>query len=192
MKDFKTAWVVPLIAALAIITVSVSAIAGGAQTNERFGPWKYYAPYYFPKNGCYGICFSPDDFKPVYEDPNPLAPKGVYRPQPLPPIPGGVRKVTAAPPARPEAQRRIMRPMSTPRGQARPVSKPRIPKPSPTVSTPMPPPRQDLQVKPPPRRKLPPTFGKPSARIGPPPRISATPPPGPVAPQNQLRPRGTI
>lgn len=191
MKDFKAAWVVPLIAALAILTMSVSAIAGGAQTNERFGPWKYYAPYYFPKNGCYGICFSPDDFKPVYEDPNPLAPKGVYRPQPLPPIPGGVRKVTAAPPARPAAQRRIMQPMTKPHGQMRPMSKPQTPKQRPTVSTP-PPPRQDLQVKPPPRRKLPPTFGKPSARIGPPPRISATPPPGPVAPQNQLRPRGTI
>ncbi len=47
-----------------------------SHTEERFGPWLYYAPYYFPPDGCcLGHCFSPDEFRPRYEAPNPPQPK---------------------------------------------------------------------------------------------------------------------
>jgi len=47
-----------------------------SHTEERFGPWLYYAPYYFPPDRCcLGYCFSPDDFRPTYESPNPSQPK---------------------------------------------------------------------------------------------------------------------
>lgn len=47
-----------------------------SHTEERFGPWLYYAPYYFPPDGCcLGHCLSPDDFRPTYESPNPPQPK---------------------------------------------------------------------------------------------------------------------
>jgi hypothetical protein len=46
-----------------------------AVPEERFGPWLYYAPYYFPRHGvCKGFCVGPESFGPRYEDPNPLSP----------------------------------------------------------------------------------------------------------------------
>lgn len=71
-------------AALLVLTVVLLATGVAyAQTGERFGPWLYYAPYYFPQGGlCKGYCLSPDDFVPRYEDPNPEAPAPV---RPLPP-----------------------------------------------------------------------------------------------------------
>lgn len=42
---------------------------------ERFGPWLYYAPYYFPRHGaCEGFRFGPESFVPQYETPPPLTP----------------------------------------------------------------------------------------------------------------------
>ena len=64
-----------------------------SQSEERFGPWLYYAPYYFPPDGrCLGHCLSPDDFRPTYESPNPPQPKNDAPPPcaapPAPPNPG--------------------------------------------------------------------------------------------------------
>ena len=53
-----------------------------SDTEERFGPWLYYAPYYFPPDRCcLGHCFSPDEFRPTYESPNPPQPKNDAPPQ---------------------------------------------------------------------------------------------------------------
>ncbi len=72
-----------------IFTFALLACAFAAQaeayTGYRFGPFLYYAPYYFPPNGsCMGQCFTPDDFKPQYEDPNPLPPPMGRFPAPRP------------------------------------------------------------------------------------------------------------
>jgi hypothetical protein len=59
-----------------------------SNTEERFGPWLYYAPYYFPPDRCcLGHCFSPDEIRPVYESPNPPQPRNDAPPQcaPAPP-----------------------------------------------------------------------------------------------------------
>jgi|GEM_PF-1539547 len=46
-----------------------------AHSEERFGPWKYFAPYYFPPDKCcLGHCFGPDDLFPRYETPPPPKP----------------------------------------------------------------------------------------------------------------------
>lgn len=53
-----------------------------ASAEERFGPWVYFAPYYFPPDGtCKGHCLSPNDFLPTYESPNPPAPNGECPPR---------------------------------------------------------------------------------------------------------------
>jgi hypothetical protein len=64
-----------------------------SQSEERFGPWLYYAPYYFPPDGrCLGHCLSADDFRPTYESPNPPQPRNDAPPPcaapPGPPNPG--------------------------------------------------------------------------------------------------------
>ena len=47
-----------------------------SNSEDRFGPWLYYAPYYFPPDGrCLGHCLSADDFRPTYESPSPPQPK---------------------------------------------------------------------------------------------------------------------
>jgi hypothetical protein len=62
-----------LLCVLAIL--STIAIAASSQAEQRFGPWAYFAPYYFPPDGCcLGYCFGPDDFRPRYESPNPPIP----------------------------------------------------------------------------------------------------------------------
>ena len=59
-----------------------------SDTEERFGPWLYYTPYYFPPDRCcLGHCLSPDDFRPTYESPNPPQPKNDAPPQCAPPPP---------------------------------------------------------------------------------------------------------
>lgn len=36
-----------------------------SNTEERFGPWLYYAPYYFPPDGCcLGYCFRQTSYAP--------------------------------------------------------------------------------------------------------------------------------
>ncbi len=53
-----------------------------SHTEERFGPWLYYTPYYFPPDGCcLGHCFSQDEFRPTYEAPNPPQPRNDAPPQ---------------------------------------------------------------------------------------------------------------
>jgi hypothetical protein len=79
--------------------ISVIAIQTSSHAETRFGPWLYYAPYYFPPDGsCLGYCFGPDDFRPKYESPNPPIPShdmgaclGCPRPAPYP------KKVTSRP-----------------------------------------------------------------------------------------------
>jgi hypothetical protein len=55
--------------------ISAIALQTSSNAEQRFGPWLYYAPYYFPPDGCcLGYCFGPDDFRPRYESPNPPLP----------------------------------------------------------------------------------------------------------------------
>ncbi|AFM26222.1 hypothetical protein [Desulfomonile tiedjei] len=76
-----------LIFALLFCFMSLSAHAA-----ERYGPWKYYAPYYFPPNGCHGECWSPCDFLPVYESPLPARPSYDTGGR-VPKVPAPIRKV---------------------------------------------------------------------------------------------------
>jgi hypothetical protein len=53
----------------------------------RFGPFKYFAPYYFPSDGCCrGLWLKPEHYRPLYEDPNPTSPgePTAIQPQPRP------------------------------------------------------------------------------------------------------------
>jgi hypothetical protein len=77
---------------LALITTMVAP----AHAELRFGPWVHFAPYYFPSAASgLGLCFSPEDFAPKYESPNPLRPRSDgYCPPPAPRRP--VRKVAQA------------------------------------------------------------------------------------------------
>ncbi len=89
---------ITLILTVAFLGVTAHALA---QTNPPFGPWRYYAPYYFaPSHSCLGLSLTPKDFQPRYESPNPLVP-GPPRPCAKPP-----RKVVrkCAPAARPHPQ----------------------------------------------------------------------------------------
>jgi len=55
--------------------ISAIVVQSSSHAEPRFGPWLYYAPYYFPPDGCcLGYCFGPDDFRPRYESPNPPLP----------------------------------------------------------------------------------------------------------------------
>jgi hypothetical protein len=68
--------------------ISALALQTSSHAEPRFGPWLYYAPYYFPPDGCcLGYCFGPDDFRPRYESPNPPLPShdvGACLPGPRP------------------------------------------------------------------------------------------------------------
>lgn len=81
-----------LLVVLTMVTVGVVSIC---HAGERYGPWKYYAPYYFPPDGCLGCCWSALDFLPKYETPPPARPSydpgGMMCPTPRP-----VRKVARA------------------------------------------------------------------------------------------------
>jgi hypothetical protein len=103
-----------------LITLAAIALVIGlhvsASAEERFGPWAYYAPYYFPlDSSCLGHLLSPADYVPRYE--SPLPPKPSYggdccnpsMPVPLPPkmarhaprgAHGAAPKAVLSPPAR--------------------------------------------------------------------------------------------
>ena len=58
-----------------IMLALIGTVAAYADFGPRFGPWRYFAPYYFPKgNQCKGYCLTPKDYLPKYEDPNPYIP----------------------------------------------------------------------------------------------------------------------
>ncbi len=61
---------------LCVLMIVYAAPAQSASYPEpRFGPWVYFAPYYFPPDDCCcGYCFGPMDFLPQYESPNPPIP----------------------------------------------------------------------------------------------------------------------
>ena len=75
-----------------LVALSSITLAASSHAEPRFGPWVYFAPYYFPPDGCcLGFCFGPNDFIPRYESPNPPIPSydigaclGYPRPAPLP------------------------------------------------------------------------------------------------------------
>lgn len=76
------------IALTLFLAIATTALAGHAYsyTGSAFGPRLYFAPYYFPKSGCCkGICYTPADFRPTYEDPNPPVPGLPQPPRFLPP-----------------------------------------------------------------------------------------------------------
>jgi hypothetical protein len=57
------------------IVLALSAMASANEPELRFGPWAYYAPYYFP-SFVYNACFMPPDaFMSKYETPPPPMPK---------------------------------------------------------------------------------------------------------------------
>jgi hypothetical protein len=116
MNNRKVALIVPLL-------VIPFIFAGSAHPDfgPRFGPWVYYAPYYFPRDGCCnGFHLGPEDFRPKYEDPNPLSPWS-----PAPPPPPVLTGATQCPPAagprgkksasvRAPSHRAVSRPLSAP------------------------------------------------------------------------------
>ncbi|MFH0825396.1 MAG: hypothetical protein V2B18_21805 [Pseudomonadota bacterium] len=87
----KTRSIVPtLLAAAAFLILPV--VSPCHAEEERFGPWVYFAPYYFPgHNTAVGACLTPEHFEPLYEVDNPRIPG-----QPMPMVakpPTGMRKV---------------------------------------------------------------------------------------------------
>ena len=69
----------------ALLAVLLFALPMTSHSEERFGPWAYFAPYYFPPDKCcLGHCFGPEDFGPRYESPNPPIPKSDPPPPPEP------------------------------------------------------------------------------------------------------------
>ncbi len=53
--------------------MTVLTMTAYADLGTVFGPWRYYAPYYFPPEVTQGpTCFRPQQFLPRYQDPNPL------------------------------------------------------------------------------------------------------------------------
>lgn len=86
-----------LILALSALLVT-PAFTLPSHAEVRFGPWVYYAPYYYPPdNQCLACVNSPLDFLPRYESPNPPAPSYDPGPQcpPMPPAKTKVRKSAA-------------------------------------------------------------------------------------------------
>lgn len=74
MKAISTALLLAL-----VTTALLAASAAYGDTGTKFGPWRYFGPYYFPKvNPATGVCFTPEDFRPKYESPHPKAPGPVY------------------------------------------------------------------------------------------------------------------
>jgi len=77
--------------------------AADSRAELRFGPWVYYAPYYFPPNeACPGRCLMPEEYAPRYESPNPFPPRadGDCRRLTSPPPPMGAECTPGAPPPR--------------------------------------------------------------------------------------------
>jgi len=70
-------------AALILIVAAVlfTAFPSLSPAEERFGPWAYYAPYYYPPDMVFaGRLFCPEDFAPRYESPNPPQPSNAVPP----------------------------------------------------------------------------------------------------------------
>lgn len=89
-----------------VLLVMIAFLLGfqtGACAEERFGPWAYFAPYYFPPdNSCLGNFCSPADYMPRYESPNP--PKPCYGGDcafPSMPVPPPRRMARKGPPTGP-------------------------------------------------------------------------------------------
>lgn len=75
MKHHPAAWIFIVAAAL------FSALPSLSCAEERFGPWVYYAPYYYPQNMKFaGLPLCPQDFAPKYESPNPPQPSNAVPP----------------------------------------------------------------------------------------------------------------
>lgn len=96
MRIVKPA-LITLAAVALIIVLHASACAG-----ERFGPWVYYAPYYFPPDSsCLGHLLSPADYVPRYESPLPPKPSYggdcCYPSMPVPPPPRMARHAPRGP-----------------------------------------------------------------------------------------------
>jgi hypothetical protein len=111
---------------LALILILVAAFAlaapAGSQAELRFGPWVYWAPYYYPSpEKLRALGFKPEAFAPRYQSPNPLPPgsEGECMPAP-PPRP---RKVASRPPRAHGAQSPAV---SAPRMQPRSVPPQRL------------------------------------------------------------------
>jgi len=66
----------------AAITLAACAVS---HAELRFGPWAYWAPYYFPPPAqLISMGLLPESFLPRYETPNPLPPPDGYCPPPPP------------------------------------------------------------------------------------------------------------
>jgi hypothetical protein len=75
MKHHPAAWIFIVAAVLCMAFPSLSV------AEERFGPWLYYAPYYYPPNMVFaGRPLVPQDFAPKYESPNPPQPSNAAPP----------------------------------------------------------------------------------------------------------------
>jgi hypothetical protein len=134
-----------LVALLALMALVGVAAHVQADTGYVFGPWKYFAPYYFPRSGCcLGYVLSPHDYLPKYEDPNPPAP-GVplppAYPPPMPTIKKGGRTAPHAQAISPKpvqsAPRQIIRPVprATAAMEGQPGPSPRMIPTSPTQTS---------------------------------------------------------
>lgn len=95
---------------IALVIGLIFAMQVPAYSEERFGPWKYFAPYYFPpEKCCLGYCFGPDDLFPRYETPPPPRPSyagDCWKPgMPGPMIPGQRKRLARSHPYSPPAVR---------------------------------------------------------------------------------------
>lgn len=90
------------------IIIACSSFQALADTGRTYGPWRYFAPYYFsPSRSCAGVPLTPDDFKSKYELPNPVVPG---EPVPAPPE----RKVKSKVMVKTPRMNPIMPPMGRP------------------------------------------------------------------------------
>ncbi len=82
-----------------ILTLAVAcaaAMPADSQAELRFGPWVYWAPYYYPSpEKLRALGFRPEDFAPRYQSPNPLPPGAEG--ECLPPPPRRPTKVASRP-----------------------------------------------------------------------------------------------
>lgn len=116
---------------LFIALAFVVAAQASSHAELRFGPWVYWAPYYYPSaEKLRELGFHAKDFAPRYQSPNPLAPKsdGGYVPAP----PRRPTKVASRSPYR----QRVRRPVTnTPRQTPTSVStQPRASRSEPAVA----------------------------------------------------------
>jgi len=136
MRSSRLALILILAAAFAL------AAAAGSQAELRFGPWVYWAPYYYPSpEKLRALGFKPEDFAPRYQAPNPLPPGSEGECMPPPPPPP--RKVAS----RPHSANAVAPPVrNSPRPMPRsirPQSRPSAPRPAPRSV-----PQQSLQSAP--------------------------------------------